>query len=361
MNLALIKFPKLFNFPKANKDLQKLFYNMKLDLFIFKTTSIPKKIINGSYPYLANYSDIDDLVTDGTNGIGLLQLTGSGYIWVGQARYVVLPSDDGQSYEPGDASSTSLPAFKNYFIQIGTGDALTFPLANRAQSAPARMWETDNEIMAGVQLEGNGKKDYVGLLLGDDYTQGYEINADLAKWMNGGLNLYAHVGNYDLSVAALNAVEAEAAIPLTVKTAGAGTYTFSLSDKWNKNRGYLTHLYLYDTNSQSHTDLLTDEYTFTASGNTTMGNRFYLSATRSQLPSAINTLGQDKPFVTGGKGFLKINGITTKTGVNVYSMTGARIYAADITGNVTLPLSQGTYIIRLQNGNNVNTTEGIVY
>ena len=55
MNLALIKFPKLFNFPKANKDLQKLFYNMKLDLFIFKTTSIPKKIINGSYPYLANY------------------------------------------------------------------------------------------------------------------------------------------------------------------------------------------------------------------------------------------------------------------------------------------------------------------
>ena len=28
---------------------------MKLDLFIFKTTSIPKKIINGSYPYLANY------------------------------------------------------------------------------------------------------------------------------------------------------------------------------------------------------------------------------------------------------------------------------------------------------------------
>ena len=55
MNLALMKFHKLFNFPKTNKDLQKLFYNMKLDLFIFKTTSNPKKILNGSYPYLANY------------------------------------------------------------------------------------------------------------------------------------------------------------------------------------------------------------------------------------------------------------------------------------------------------------------
>ena len=55
MNLALIKFPILFNFPKATKELQKIFYNMKLDLFIFKSTSIPKKIINGLYPFLANY------------------------------------------------------------------------------------------------------------------------------------------------------------------------------------------------------------------------------------------------------------------------------------------------------------------
>ena len=55
MNLAIMKYPKLFNLQKSNKDLQKLFYNMKLDLFIFKETSSLKKLINSPYPFFANY------------------------------------------------------------------------------------------------------------------------------------------------------------------------------------------------------------------------------------------------------------------------------------------------------------------
>jgi E3 ubiquitin-protein ligase TRIP12 len=50
-----MKYPKLFNLQKSNKDLQKLFYNMKLDLFIFKETSSLKKLINSPYPFFANY------------------------------------------------------------------------------------------------------------------------------------------------------------------------------------------------------------------------------------------------------------------------------------------------------------------
>ena len=45
INLALVKYPKLFPFQKNIKELKKLFFNLKLDSFIFKMSSYPRKIL----------------------------------------------------------------------------------------------------------------------------------------------------------------------------------------------------------------------------------------------------------------------------------------------------------------------------
>ena len=55
LNLSLINYPKLFPFQKNRKELKKLFYNMKLDLFIFKLSSYPRKILEESFSFLANF------------------------------------------------------------------------------------------------------------------------------------------------------------------------------------------------------------------------------------------------------------------------------------------------------------------
>ena len=55
LNLSLMKYPKLFPFQKNAKELKKLFYNMKLDLYIIRMSSYPKRLIEESFPYLANY------------------------------------------------------------------------------------------------------------------------------------------------------------------------------------------------------------------------------------------------------------------------------------------------------------------
>ena len=55
LNLALIKYPHLFPFNKNTKEIKKLFYNQKLDSFTFKISSYPKKILEQTFPYLANF------------------------------------------------------------------------------------------------------------------------------------------------------------------------------------------------------------------------------------------------------------------------------------------------------------------
>ena len=55
LNLALIKYPKLFSIQKNNKELRKSFYNLKLDSFIFKLSSYPRKILEESFPFISNF------------------------------------------------------------------------------------------------------------------------------------------------------------------------------------------------------------------------------------------------------------------------------------------------------------------
>jgi len=299
-------------------------------------------------PYLTNFVGSSEEGFE--NGvIGQLEKdpeTGE-YDWVGDARYVVIPSDNGQSYEAMMVSEATLPAFKNFFIQVGKGDALSFVKTGRAESAPRRMRQDEQEVMAGMRISGNGMEDRVGLLIHSDYTEDYELNADLDKWPNQGLDMSAKVGKYSLCVAALSAERAAQPIALTIKATKAGAYTFALAEEWTKNISELSHLYLFDREENTYTDLLNSSYEVGLTAETHSG-RFYLSAEGKTTPTDCEEMLQKGIVISSSNGRIHMDGMEGTARVKVFTLSGLCIFNETVTETCEVKAQAGVYVVEVE-------------
>ena len=223
-------------------------------------------------PYLATLTSEQGLANP---TISLLVEDEQGeYSWVGNNRYVVIPSNDGHAYSQILAKNASLPAFKNFFVQIGQGDALQFNLSNRAQRVPERDEnEEPNEWSIGLCISQNGQEDRMGVLVGDNFTADYELNADLAKWMNNDLNLYAQSHCGKLAYIALPRTMTNA-IPLSITTASKADLTIQLDSLYDYS--CFAAIYLQDVLTNQTVDLLQQDYQFSSSTNI-VDSRLFLS------------------------------------------------------------------------------------
>lgn len=222
-------------------------------------------------PYLANYGAVEGLVAN--NGIGILALEETGYEWRGELRYVIVPNNDGSYYLPMPVERSDLSAFRNFFVQIGAGDALRFTLANRVQHSPRRR-NQQSEIGTGIVLTNNQEIDYAGIVIGADYSNAYEYNADLNKWKNKGLNIYSIVANNHLCYAAIDTQSAQF-VALGYSVDSAGTYTIRFDDS-RYDKSLLEALYLLDQQTGKEANLLEQDYTFITSGQSASDSRFVL-------------------------------------------------------------------------------------
>lgn len=272
-------------------------------------------------PYLANFQNPDGLAD---NAIGLLVFGAGGYEWVDDARYVVVPSNDGKDYEQYLTSETNLYSFKNFFMQIGNGDAIVFNIANRAQKVVARQEQREQEVTTGIILTqvATNTSDRMGLLIGDNYSDEFEFNADLGKLSHNAkrVTLYAWWNDAEQSFLALNENSLNS-IPVGFDALQNGTYRFSLDTAYTNDR--LEVMDLYDSQTGKVTDLLHNDYEFTAiKGNNhtrfTLSLRLSGKTTPTTLPSVIN------------------------------GTTGTQIY--DILGRKTAIQRQGVYIYQSQDG-----------
>lgn len=205
-------------------------------------------------------------------------------------EYVTIPDDKGTSYinYETDDDETILPAFKNFFVQAAATGSLVFDNANRQTSAPWRRMENlSDTYRTGIILSQGDLSDRVGLLLGDIYTDEYEINADWDKWMNAELSAYAIVGGNNLAYAAIDHDMAAKEIPIGYKTTQAGACTFSLNSKYDAS--LVQAVWLTDYETGDVTNLLWDEYVFTTKA-TTDNTRFALTIipAQRQTPTDIN-------------------------------------------------------------------------
>lgn len=216
-----------------------------------------------SNPYMAAISGAE---ADSKLVVGYLRETGTGpWEWVNDTyRYVTIPHNDGEDYYQQKFSEATLLPFKSFFLQIATDGELSFALASR-QALPARLLQQENaprEVEFEILLANDTRSDNMGLLIGEDYTPAYEINADLEK-MIGSMSVYTIYNGYNLAYNALSPINAQEQIPIGYVVPDVGEYTFKLDE--NADVENIEHIYLNDLDMNVITDLLEDEYTFYAS------------------------------------------------------------------------------------------------
>ena len=244
-------------------------------------------------PYMTTITGADDadLV------LGYLQETGSGpWEWVEKTyRYVTIPADNGKDYSQQKFTDAVLPPFKNFFVQVGTTGELAFGLGTR-QSMPARSTQAaiEKEVEFEILMSNATRQDNTGLLISEEYSPAYEINADLEK-MIGSMSVYTIYGGYKLAYNALSPINASEWIPMGYIAPAAGEYTFRLDDI-DKIVEQVEHVYLIDYEANNIVDLMDDEYEFTTDKEQN-NNRF-----------AINiVLIQDKDNTTTGMDIINGN------------------------------------------------------
>ena len=196
--------------------------------------------------------------------LGYLKETGTGpWEWVNdEIRYVTIPHDDGEDYSQKKFSEAELKPFKSFFVQIATDGELSFALTSR-QNAPARYMEvqTEQEVEFEILLSNDKQSDNTGLLIAEQYSPAYEINADLEK-MIGSMSVYTIYGGYNLAYNAISPINASEWIPMGYIAPAAGAYTFRLDDI-DKIIEQVEHVYLIDYEANNIVDLMNDEYEFT--------------------------------------------------------------------------------------------------
>ena len=266
-----------------------------------------------SNPYMTSISRYE---ADSKLVLGYLKETDTGsWEWENdEIRYVTIPADNGKDYHQMKYSEAVLKPFKSYFVQIAENGELSFALESR-QNAPARYMQvqTDQEVELEVLLSSDQYSDNMGLLIAEQYSPAYEINADLEK-MTGSMSVYTIYGGHQLAYNALSPANAEEWIPVGYIVPNAGEYTFQLDEK--SMRDDVQHCYLMDYETGYVTDLVEDIYTF-VSATKKSDSRFAINIVLSKEDSNTTTgvhnshisSHQAHKFIYNGELYILNNGV----------------------------------------------------
>ena len=195
-------------------------------------------------------------------------------------EYVNIPDVNFKEFEQVATETAKLKPGGGVLIQTKETGTLTFGTANRKASAPSYMAETPkaSKQKAYILLSGNEAVDQMGLIIADNYTAEYEVNADLEKLLSDGntLRTYMIYNNLNMAYVAINDVLAQEWIPVTVRIPATGEYAFSLHSASKVEE--LEGLYLIDyANGDQITNLIEENYAFVAEAGTIEG-RFAINA-----------------------------------------------------------------------------------
>lgn len=248
-------------------------------------------------------------------------------------RYATIPDVYFENFDQVVIAQANLKPASGFFIQANSTDAQTLTFSKSKivpPSAAPRYMKLDESVPeqeAYIRLEYEGGKDQMGLIIGDDYTEAYEPDADLAKILGEGnyVKTYMHYSDMDLAYVAINETLAKNWIPVTVKIPAAGEYTFSLMNSSSVEA--LEGLYLIDyANGDKVTNLIEESYTFSEVAGT-FAERFAINAIYGarQTPTGADvvsdgTINSDEPikFLYREKVYILYHGV-------IYDATGKKV------------------------------------
>ncbi len=341
-------------------------------------------------PYLAYYQRNN--ITN-FEGLRLGQLIGpdpqTGY-WeqTGNVPYVVVPVEGGWvSYEQVLASETDLMPFTAYFVQVGNDDTHTStqdlkisfdhtklqlsatPMpASIVRRAPSEVNETEEPVIVGVSLTNSkGESDKTSLVIGEQFTDDYEMNGDFFKWFGDYYNYYTKPVLYtigaDQEKRAFNAINEELAmqpIPMGMYAAQNGNYTFALDKR--SDLAKVQEVWLYDANTNTHTNLMQSDYDFYTT-KTNGGGRFTLSVKLApKVATSIDNVTADKVWATTHSKQIIVNGLENGMHLWLYDATGKLLYnepTSNYQHTYSVPQT-GTYFVSVMKGNQKQTIKVVV-
>ena len=341
-------------------------------------------------PYLAYYQRNN--ITN-FEGLRLGKLVGpdpqTGY-WeqTGEVPYVVVPVGAGWvAYEQVLASETDLLPFTAYFVQVGKDgthnseqdlkvsfdhtklqlSATPMP-ASIVHRAPSEVNETEEPVIVGVALTNSlGESDKTSLVIADQYTDEYEMNADFFKWFGDYYKYYTKPVLYtigaDQGKRAFNALNEQLAtqpIPMGLFAAKAGDYTFALNRRSDLSK--VEEVWLHDANTNTYTNLMQNDYNFYTT-KTDGGGRFTISVKLApKVATGMENVNADKVWATTQNQQIIVNGLENNTQLWMYDAAGKLLYT-EVTSNYQHRYSVpqvGTYFIALQQGTTKQTIKVVV-
>lgn len=283
-------------------------------------------------PYLANFGKADDATFGGKLYVGLLVETKDdkgnwtgGYHWNDETvRYVTIPHDDGRGFEQVRVQDAVLKPFRHFFVQVQTDGTLQFAKTDIQNSVVARATNDEpKEIELGILMSNGQVTDNCGLLIGEDFSEGYEMMSDLGKELGQAMAIYTITDEYKLAFNAMDEDYAKSYIPVGYLAPKAGEYTISFDNERYDIAPSVEHIYLLE-NGAPVADLKSVDYDFETTAGTN-DDRFALNIVfnhniGTDLSSADSMDEMPVKIVHNDKMYILMRG-------KVYSTTGKFIKA----------------------------------
>ena len=230
--------------------------------------------------------------------------------------YKYLPATNKYDATNNEENFQTMYAYMVQFAGTINWRAKTMPaqLAARRTGSMPSQHDLRLEIAQGEQTD----QTFVQLKE-EDATAEFDMNVDMTKIFNSGMNIYTLTGSNAIQVAGNALPIAKATIPVGVVTATAGEYTFRMPDGTDG-----IAVTLVDNVTGTHTNMLMNEYTVTLNAGT-IENRFYLVVDPDRTATSVENIGEEADKAKGVEKFLIDGKLFIRTADGIFDAKGQRL------------------------------------
>ena len=261
---------------------------------------------------------------------------------IGDIRYIT-QTNDGKKYFSNEVANVTLDPFNTYFVQVDENQNIPFNILNSPYMQSPRKDKYD-EISTGILLSCDEMVDRVGVLIADRYTENYDFNADLAKFDNHDLTIYAISKSGKLSYTAISPQTANQSIEIGYKVLEGNQFTFQFDNSRYEAQD-IDILYLIDKELNVTTDLLQTDYSFYSDAGT-YDQRFALDIWFHENNTTSIPQYSQEPSIILENQSLNISNLPVGTRVSIYNVLGHCFYQQAATSSeLSIQLPRGYYIL----------------
>lgn len=258
---------------------------------------------------------------------------------------------NGTTYtQSSNTSVSNIQPFDAFFIQASTaGTTANLSFAIDSRQLTRSMVEADLSDRVQLSIITSTGTDNTNLIMDSNQSPAYEINRDLEKWITTGTSnpqVYTQLDGINFAYNALP-INDVSNLPVGIYTKTAGTATIHADATQAPD---LSKLLLNDKITGITTDLLTADYSFSATAGTD-NSRFVITAQRISTNDIVKSeIG--KPIFAIHNSKLLISNIGGKMTVRLFDAIGRMIANKTIyDSNSAIPLSaKGIYLIQVESG-----------